>query len=246
MTLAIQSNTETITAWEIIPRLAHYQMLPQLIKESIIDEAIKTIECSPAEITSSYQIFEKQNKIQTAAQRQEWAATRGMSEADIREVALRQLKIAKFKHQQWGHTTKSYFIARKAQLDKVSFSIIRTKDQSLAQEIYFRIQEQEQTFAELARQFSQGVEADLGGFVAPIELGSLPPAFAQLLQNRQAGDLLPPCPTADSIVIIQINSVISAKLDSLTNQRLLNEQFQRWLQQQIKKHSIALKNLQLN
>jgi len=37
MNLAIKTNTQTITAWDIIPRLARYQMLPQLIQESIID-----------------------------------------------------------------------------------------------------------------------------------------------------------------------------------------------------------------
>ena len=58
MTLAIQSQNETITAWDIIPRLARYQMLPQLIKESIIDDAIAT-----ASITSSIQPAQAQYNI---------------------------------------------------------------------------------------------------------------------------------------------------------------------------------------
>lgn len=246
MTLAIQSQTETITAWDIIPRLTRYQMLPQLIKESIIDEAIASIECTSEEIANADKIFERQNGIQTPAQRAEWAAIRGMSETDRQEIAIRQLKIEKFKHQQWSHTTEAYFMKRKAQLDKVGFSIISTKDKHLAQEIYFRLQAKEQTFSELAQQFSEGLAANTDGMVAPTEFGSLPSAFAQLLRNQTPGTLLPPCPTADGMAIVRIDKVISAQLDRLTYQRLLNEQFQQWLQQQIKERSVAIKNLQIN
>ena len=96
MTLAIQSKTETITAWDIIPRLARYQMLPQLIRESIIDEAIETIECTPEEITTACQIFDRQNQLQTEAQKQAWIVSQGMTPEDVIEIATRRLKIEKF------------------------------------------------------------------------------------------------------------------------------------------------------
>lgn len=246
MNLVIQSKTETITAWDIIPRLARYQMLPQLIKESIIDEAIKSIECTPEEIAGACQIFQHQNQLYTAAQKQAWADSHGMTPEDLVEVATRKLKIEKFKIERWGNAMKCYFLKRKAQLDKVSFSIIRITDKNLAQEIYFRVQNQEQPFAELARQYSEGAEAAAGGVVAPIELEFLPPAIAQLLQNRQPSELLPPMTINGKVVIIKINSVIPATLDVMTQQRLINEQFQAWLQQQIKERGIALNNLSFN
>lgn len=246
MTLAIQSKTETITAWDIIPRLARYQMLPQLIRESIIDEAIESIECTPEEIATACQIFERQNQLQTEAQKQAWADSHGMTPEDIEEIATRKLKIEKFKQQQWGGLIKSYFLQRKAQLDKVAFSIIRVANRDLAQELYFRIQDKEQSFAELAQQYSQGAEASLGGMVAPIELGSLPTEVARLLQNRQAGELLAPFPMADFVVIIQVEQKISATLDPLAYQRLLNEKFQTWLQKQIGERGVEIKNLQFD
>ena len=246
MTLAIQSQNETITAWDIIPRLARYQMLPQLIKESIIDDAIATIECTPEETAAAVEVFCQQNKLATEAQRQEWESFHGMEAGDLEEIATRKLKIEKFKQQQWGDSLKSYYLERKAQLDKVSFSIIRLSDRDLAQELYFQVKDGEQSFAKVARQYSEGAEAGVGGMVAPIELGTLPPAFARLLQNRQSGELLPPFPMADSIVIIQLDRTIPSTLDLPTRQRLLNEQFQTWLQKQIKEHGIAIKNLKLN
>ena len=243
MALAIESKTETITAWDIIPRLARYQMLPQLIRESIIDEAIANVKCTPEEITVALRVFEQQNQLKTEAQRQIWAANQGMSQEDFQEIATRRLKIEKFKIERWGNGIKCYFLKRKVQLDKVSFSVIRISDKDLAQEIYFRVQDNEQSFAELAQQYSEGTEATGGGMVAPIELGSLPPMVAQVLQNRQPGELLPPINVNGAIAIIQINSVVLATLDPMTYQRLINEQFQAWLQKQIEERGIAIKNL---
>ena len=42
MTAVLQDN-QTITEKDILPRLASYQMMPQLRRESIIDEAIAPI-----------------------------------------------------------------------------------------------------------------------------------------------------------------------------------------------------------
>ncbi len=47
---------------------------------------------------------------------------------------------------------------------------------------------------------------------------------------------------ADSIAVIQIGPVIPATLDLPTRQSLLNEQFQAWLQKQIKERGIGIVN----
>ncbi|GAB4537509.1 MAG: hypothetical protein Tsb0014_26370 [Pleurocapsa sp.] len=245
MTLAIQTGNETITAWDILPRLARYQMLPQLVKESIIDDAIATIECTPEEIAAACQKFYQQHQLTTKEQRQAWCQRHGMDEQDIIELATRPIKIAKFKQDQWGENLNRYFVQRKDNLDQVIFSIIRVSDMGLAQEIYFRIQEG-QYFAELAKTFSEGKEAQTGGMVNPVELGKLPPAMAQLLRTRQAGELLPPFPMGDSIVIIRVESIIPAQLDDVTRQRLLEEKFQTWLQSELKQRGYQINQLDLH
>ena len=70
-------------------------------------------------------------------------------------MAIRSLKLEKFKEAIWGGDLNSYFFQRKAQLDRVIYSIITTSEIGIAQEIYFRIQEGEQSFAELAREYAQ-------------------------------------------------------------------------------------------
>ncbi len=57
MAQALQIGNRTITAEEIIPMLASYQMLPQLLRESIIDQAIAPFSCTSEETASACEQF---------------------------------------------------------------------------------------------------------------------------------------------------------------------------------------------
>lgn len=242
MNLAIKTGNETMTAWEIIPRLKRYQMLPLLIKEAIIDEAIAEIECTEEETRLACDSFYKQHRLTTEEARQAWCETHGMSLTDIADIATRNLKIEKFKQERWGGGLTSYFLRRKGQLDKVFFSIIRIAEMGLAQELYFRLEEG-QSFAELAKTYSQGQEAAGGGVVPPVEIGSLPPAFEAVFASRSSGDILPPFPMGKEFVLLKIEQKTSAQLDAMTHQRLLNEQFQVWLNKEVENRGYCVENL---
>ncbi len=242
MNLAIKTGNATMTAWEIIPRLKRYQMLPLLAKEAIIDEAIAEISCTDAETKLACETFYNQHRLTTAESRQAWCQAHGMSPEDVVEIATRNLKIAKFKQERWASALPSYFLKRKGKLDRVFFSIIHVNDMGLAQELYFRLEEG-QSFAELAKTYSQGQEATAGGVVPPVEIGNLPPAFEQIFASHSSGDILPPFPLGKEFVIIKIEQKNSAQLDKITQQRLLNEQFQAWLNKELENKGYCVENL---
>ena len=107
------------------------------------------------------------------------------------------------------------------------------QDEQLAQELFFRIQEGEQTFAELARQYSDGPEAQTGGLIGPTELNKPHPLLAQKLTASKPGQLLPPIRLENWIVIVRLEKFLPCQLDDLMRQRLLNELFENWIAQKI-------------
>ncbi len=223
-----------IASEEVIPLLSSYQMLPQLFRESIIDKAIAPISCTPEEIGAAYKQFREQNQLTTETQRQAWLERYCMNQEDLEEALIvRMLKIEKFKYATWGHKLESYFLKRKGQLDRVIYSLIRTKDKGIAEELYFRLQEREQTFAELACEYSQGAEAQAGGIIGPVELGTIHPSLAQLLSISQPGQLWRPMPLGEWMLIVRLEKLIPAPLDESMRQRLLRERFEAWLQEQL-------------
>lgn len=234
MTEVLQIGNRTINASELIPLLASYQMLPQLLRELIIDEAIAPIECTPEEVAKAKQQFYAEKQLTQEADIQAWMAYHGLSASQLETITLRKLKLEKFKQATWGHKLESYFFQSKGKLDKVIYSLLRTQDVGIAQELYFRIQAKEQSFADVAREYSQGPEAQTGGLVGPIELNSLHPAMVQLLSTSQPNQVLPPTRIAEWFVILRLEKFIPAQLDEPMKARLMNELFETWLQEQRK------------
>jgi parvulin-like peptidyl-prolyl isomerase len=230
----LQVGDRTITAEEIIPLLAGYQMLPSLLRELIIDQAIASLECTPEEKANSLGQFYQQNQITDETVKSAWLKHHRMASEQLEALATRGLLIEKFKQATWGHKLESYFLARKGQLDRVIYSLIRTREAGIAQELYFRIQEGEQSFADLAREYSEGSEAQTGGLIGPVELSVPHPMLAQMLRLSQPGQLLPPTRLEDWFLIIRLEKFIPAQLDDPMRQRLLNECFTTWLSEQLK------------
>lgn len=231
MTAVLQVGERTITALEIISLLASYQLLPRLLCELLIDQAIAPFTCTPEEADLAYQQFCEKNQIAKDTERKAWLELNGMTLEQLQAAATRFLLIEKFKQATWGHQLESYFLSRKSQLDKVVYSLIQTQD-VLATELYFRIQEGEADFASLARKYSQGANAEIGGLIGPVELSSCPPALAKILCVSQPAQLWPPTRLGEWLVIVRLEKFIPAQLDNRMRQRLLNELFAAWLQEQ--------------
>ncbi|MBD2626460.1 peptidylprolyl isomerase [Trichormus variabilis] len=223
MNSVLQFGDSILTASEVLQSLAKYQLMPLLLREVVIDQAIAQIECTPQE---------EQLACEQLAQQYQGRQEQGISSEQLNTVAIRQLKLEKFKEATWGLDLDSYFYQRKAQLDRVIYSLITTSDIGIAQEIYFRIQEGEQSFAQLAREYAEGPEAQTDGLVGPVELQSLHQSLVKILSVSQPQQVFPPTQIGDRIVIVRLERLLPAQLDRSTRQRLLNERFQGWLQTQ--------------
>ncbi len=229
----LKNHLMTNEVSELMTKLADYQMLPKLRREMIIDEAISAIECSGEKEAIARKRFYAQNKLTDETAIEAWCQHHEMTTEQLEVLAIRQFKIHKFKEQTWADRVGSYFLQRKNQLDRVIYSLIRTKNSGLAQELYFRILEEEQTFGELAREYSEGTEADSNGLLGPIALGNAHPQIAQKLMMSKPSELSAPIKIDDWFVIIRLEKPMPAQLDNSMRQRLLNELFEIWLHEQM-------------
>ena len=144
------------------------------------------------------------------------------------------MRIDKYKEENWGDQVEAHFVKRKSQLDRIVYSLIRVEKPELAQELYFRIKDDENTLSALAMEYSQGTEAQTGGLIGPVEINAPHPKIAQILTTCQPGQLIPPTRVGEWIVIVRLENYLSAKLDAPMRQRMLDELFREWLNQAIK------------
>lgn len=234
MSKTLQIRDQTIPSEKIITLLANYQMMPQFLRQVIIDQAIARVTCTPQQQQHACQQFYQKYQLTTETERQELQALYGMTAEELETLAMREQKIELFKHATWSHKLESYFLERKDGVDQVIYSVIQTPEFELANELYFRLQNAEQSFAELARRYSQGPEAQTGGLIGPIELGKLEPTLRRVLTLSQPGQLWMPMRVSDQVVIVRLEQQIPAQLNAPMRQRLLDELFERWLQAQLR------------
>ncbi|MDJ0902097.1 MAG: peptidylprolyl isomerase [Xenococcus sp. MO_188.B8] len=232
MDVVLRIGNRVFNSDELFPLLAQYQMLPKLAQEILVDNEIANIEYTETEYDQAYQQLCQQYQLDTDEKVQTWLERQGMNRENLQTLVTRKIKIEKYKQENWDNKVESYFLKRKAQLDRVVYSLIRVEKAELAQELYFRIQENEGTFRELAMEFSQGAEAQTGGLIGPVEINAPHPKIAQILNTCQPGDLVPPTRIGEWIVIIRLENFISAKLDPPMRQRMLDEMFRQWLNKQ--------------
>lgn len=214
---------------KIIFSLGKYNLLPQLQREIMIDDAISPIKCTSDEIETAYQ---KIIKTTQSSNDQGLAASCQQSDQAKQQVIVsitRKLKIEKFKQQTWGSEIPSYFISQKKRLDKVIYSEIVHQDEGVATEIYFRLLGKEQSFTELAFEYLQSQEPNVYRVYDPIRVCPLDSKMAQILKKHQPGEVLRPIHCRNAYRVMRLEQIMPAVLNESMHCQLLDELFEAWL-----------------
>lgn len=240
MTQVLQVGSKAIQAHEVLSLLSRYQLMPQLVQNIILEQALADISCTDEERQAAIEKFYQQQQLISLEAREAWRLKRGITQEQMEDLAVQPVLLEKFKTATWKHKVDTHFLNRKVSLDQVVYSLLRTKDEGLTQELYFRILEGEQSFSDLAREYSQGPEARTGGLLGPVFLSQPHPALSKLLSVSQPGQLWSPRAFGEWFVIIRLEELIPAKLDESMRRRLIDELFDNWLHEQSQQLNVSL------
>ncbi|MGD1899097.1 MAG: peptidylprolyl isomerase [Phormidesmis sp.] len=243
MKSAIQIGAKSMDTPTLVQKLLQYRLLEKLVKETVIDDLIEQVSCDP---DAALETFCQRRKLDTAELRQAWCKQEHLSPDQMKVEAIREFRLAQFKENTWGDRIQTFFLQRKAQLDRVVYSLIRVKSAEVAQELYFRLCDDGEGFSDIAKQYSEGKEAQTGGLVGPVEISVPHPTIGKMLQVSEENQLWAPVRIGDWMVIVRFEKRIPAQLDESMRQRLLQEQFHTLLQQQMQASPVKLMPIEAN
>ncbi len=237
MNKVLQIGDVQIACSQVLAHLQGSPLLPQLLQEIATEELIDRIAAElQLDLAPTPPEFE-----QLSAQVAGIVTFQGMNSTQIAAITTRTLKLQKFKQAGWGNRIGEYFQLVQPQLHRVTYSILLVEDGLLAQELFFRIQSGEQSFAELAIEYSQDDTAPQGGLIGPILTKNVAPEIIQVLSQLTPGGLSPLFQLGHHYGFIRLNQIISPQLDEHLAQVLLDELFDNWIQTQLPQSpSIAL------
>jgi len=158
-----------------------------------------------------------------------------ISESDLELKIYNSLKLEQFKEKSFNNKVEKLFLDRKTDLDRVTYSLIRAKSREKIVELNLRLKEGEATFPDLSSEFSEGLENVLHGLIGPMELGTVNPFIAERLKASKPGQLWPPFECEGWWVLLRHERLIPASLNNNMRIRLINEMYELWITNKIKK-----------
>ena len=224
---------DTVAPEELVQLLDDLQLIPLVIRRSIERTCCKDIKPTEEKQIEFQRQFMSNEKISNVKSLDKWLKKKDMTEFQLSINLLRALQLEMFKEERFSPLVEQVFLERKSQIDMVMYSMIRTKERAKANELHLRIEEEEDTFADLASEFSEGMEKDYNGLIGPIELGRINPAIAERLRISNRGQLWPPFSEEGWWVLLRLEKMLPAKLDLSTRKRIINDLYEEWIHNEV-------------
>jgi len=216
----------------LLAELRRYSLLMPLLRMRIIKEAVGSEQPAAEDLEKARAKFFEQNKLNDAETVQGFLKQQGSSEEDLDWQIALPLRIQAHCRENYRHKAEAHFLARKNQLDRVVYSLLRTKDALLAQELYLRIEAGEANFGDLAAQFAEGPERDTKGIIGPVPMTQAHPTVAETLRTAKPGVLMHPMRLGELWLVIRLESFTPATFDDAMAERLSRELFNQWVNEE--------------
>ena len=210
---------------ETILLLHRNSLLRPLIKSELIKDELRKVSLDSDLEKSTISEFLKNLGVNDETKYEEWLLNNKLTESDIEQFALKQLKIKLFCKQEFENKIEARFLERKNKLDVVIYSLIRTKDPFKAQELYLRIIENESEFSDIASTYSEGVEKKTRGIIGPVTVEKAHPILQEILRTSEPGKTHTPVKVDDSYVVVRVESYDPAKLNDFMREKMGEELF---------------------
>jgi len=219
-------------------------MITDILREYILDRELQSrldLDVPPASIEQAVVNFRLERNLSDPQAFQQWLESNRMSYEAFHQQIVSGFKREKLKLSVVQPQLEDYFQERKPALDAVVLSRISLNDYELAETLSSRLKEQDTRFEELAREYSITNERSFNGMMGAVGWSTLPDALKVVLQQTTAGQIVGPLEVEGGWCIFRVEQFLEASLDNLQlKQRLQNELFERWLNQQLQSTKITL------
>ena len=222
----------------LVRELRRHNLLKSLLERQIVAEAVEEEVPDQDVLKRARDVYMQSNGIKDDEGLNESLKTLGWDKETLEWQLSLPFRISQHCRKNYRAKAESRFLERKNQLDKIVYSLIRTKDAFLAQEIYLRIEEGEESFGELAGRFSEGPEKTTKGVVGPVSMTQAHPIVAEKLRTTKPGVIIPPLMVADWWLVMRLESYSPASFDEAMADRLSRELFDQWVKIELERRII--------
>ncbi len=220
---------------DILRLLKRGNLLRQFLREVLINDAIKHINIPSKNVEKAIKKFYEDKRLNDINTRKIFLVYRGLNEGDLHTQILLPLKIKKFCSLKFKNRLDSHFLKNKEKHDQFIYSIIRVDNSNLAHELYLQIEAEEVSFSILANKYSIEKNIFKNGLVGPSSIMKCHPLLRKAIRSSIPGELNKPFQIENSWIILRLEEIKPAKLDSTMEVIMMSELFEIYIQEKINK-----------
>ncbi len=215
-------------------RVVRQQGLAALLARAwLLDQLARAVPLDPQREQQLIRAWLQERGVSSDGELEAWLPRQRLQRDDLVVLATQAERLDRFRRHRWGDEVEVQFLRRKPDLDQVVYSLLRTADAGLAEELHQRLAEGEADFGELATAYAEGRERHSRGLIGPLPLTAGHPEISARLRISQPGQLWPPFQVEQVWVILRLEDLLAARLTTETANRMLDELFESWLQDRI-------------
>lgn len=213
--------------------LARHGLLLPLLKAQIIAQATASVSLSDELRLRCYQEWAQRQGLKSEEELQSYCRNQLLTPESTQIQAELPTRIDQHALEHFSHRAEKRFLERKAELDRVVYSLIRVQDSGLAQELYLRIAEGEATFADLAAAHSEGDERSRNGIVGPAPLNQSHPQITERLRSARPKQLFPPFFISPWWIVLRLEDLQAAVFNDEMKLLMARDLFNEWVTEQL-------------
>jgi parvulin-like peptidyl-prolyl isomerase len=237
--------TKTIPRTEIKDRELIYEakisgkmagLIQSILRRNTIAAQIKQlgIEATAVELQQAADRFRIVNQLETTEATKKWLEDGGFSLDDFEYIVTQDLLAQKLAEHLFGNRVEQFFHQNLLDYSGAILYEVILEDRDLAMEIFYSLQEGDLSFADVAHQYIEVLELRRrGGYVGKVSRKQLHPEISAAVFAAKPPQLIAPITTAVGVHLIQVEEIITPKLDQQLYQQILAQMFDRWLNDRI-------------
>jgi len=199
-----------------------------LVQEIILEKALSNISISTSRVSELLHAFRQENNLLVDSDYFDYLKTKFLTEKLLLENISRAEKVALYREERWGSRANALYLQNKDKYDLITYRSLKCANHDTMQEVYFRLKDGEESWEELARQFTGNPSANAR--VGPIPCSELSPLVLNNLREYGIGRVVPPVSLGVDYVVLQLENIQSSSYDESTRLKVLSHEFNTWLE----------------
>lgn len=226
---------------ELVGLLARHNLLQDLLRQELIDEATAHIQLSEDEYRQALQRFAQERHLRSTDELERYRVQQLLTTEALERQIKQPLRVLRHCQQQFQAKAEARFLERKSQLDRVVYSLLRLQDPDLARELFLQIGEDGADFGDLAATHAEGPEKATRGVIGPVPLTQAHPLLAGRLRTARVGEVLEPFQVESWWLVVRLESLTPASFDEATAAQMSRELFEQWLREGVERRLAELR-----